>query len=259
MWPHDMVAAQIPVSLYGLHTQWWGPNVIDDAAQTLRPHNKGCAFTSYSFQSSKILSLGEGGMLATDDPELARRVRWYTSLGYDLPPDSSKIDPERIKASDYVRHIPLIPDAVPINARMNEITALKGLKKLENAWSILHFRSVAAGYYLEAIGGCEWIRPQAYPAGYRHDYWSFAIATDTPEQQKQLSDSVVRHGGERPFSAWRLTYQEPLLRGHVVATTNICPVAESLQPRLLQFQTNNLQSAEANAGALRKAIKELNG
>jgi perosamine synthetase len=266
----------MPVSLYGLHAGFHACPTVDDAAQTLRPHGWG-DFTSYSFQKSKILSLGEGGMLATDDEDLARRVRWYTSLGYDLPPDSSKIDPEKIKASDYARHIPLIPDAVPVNARMNELTAEAGLSMLEDdgfgntrADQCKMIRDVSANRYREAIQGCEWLTPQHVPEGWTHDYWTYAIATDTPEQQKQLSDSVVRHGGERPYSAWRLTYQEPAFEHlwplapgggplSLARRKSLCPVAESLQPRLLQFQTNNLESAERNAGALRKAIKELNG
>jgi hypothetical protein len=63
---------------------------------------------------------------------------------------------------------------------------------------------------------------------------------------------VVAHGGERPYFAWRLSYQEPALRH--LAPDGTCPVAESLQPRLLQFQANDLASAERNARALRAAI-----
>lgn len=97
----------MPVSLHGLH--YGGglcPRVVDDAAQTLRRHNPGVAFTAYSFQKSKVLPLGEGGALVTDDSELARRARWFSSLGYDLSADSSHIDPASIKDPDYIRHKP---------------------------------------------------------------------------------------------------------------------------------------------------------
>ena len=106
--PAVAIVASVPVSLYGLHQGFWSIRaapLIDDAAQTLRPHNPAVAFTSYSFQGSKILPLGEGGALVTNDPELARRARWFSSLGYDLPPETSKIDKGNIKSPNAIRHI----------------------------------------------------------------------------------------------------------------------------------------------------------
>src|SRR6185312_7178788 len=111
--------------------------------------------------------------------------------------------------------------------------------------------------------------------GWTHDYWTFAVACDTPERAARLADAMVAHGGERPYPAWRLTYQEPAfahlgvnqatercsfesgtaLDPRPVTVRGLCPVAESLQPRLLQFQTNHLASADRNAAALRKAIE----
>nr|MDP9178820.1 DegT/DnrJ/EryC1/StrS family aminotransferase [Gemmatimonadota bacterium] len=50
----------IPVSLFGLCPPYaYSSHSIDDAAQTLRKHGPS-AFTSYSFQASKIISTGEG-------------------------------------------------------------------------------------------------------------------------------------------------------------------------------------------------------
>jgi hypothetical protein len=72
-------------------------------------------------------------------------------------------------------------------------------------------------------------------------------------------------GAEIPYGAWRLTFREPafahllprVYRGTSEERVSRCPVAESLQPRLLQFQTNHLASAERNANALRRVIQEL--
>jgi perosamine synthetase len=122
-------------------------------------------------------------------------------------------------------------------------------------------RGRAAEDYRDALQGCDWLTPQHVPEGYTHDYWTFAVACDTAERALALQEGVVKHGGERPYGAWKLTYHEPAFRhllgpadGHAVGC---CPVAESLQPRLLQFQTNHLASAEKNAKALREAIGEI--
>lgn len=247
-------AVAIPVSLYGLHYPHdrivAGPS-IDDAAQTLRKHDPRAAFTSFSFQKSKILSLGEGGMLVTDSEELAVRAREYTSLGYRMAAGQSRIDSAAIKCPDYARHYSL-----GINARMNDLTAAAGLKLLKKADALGNQRQAAAVLYWDEVRDCSWLTSQDVSNDkQQHDYWCFPVAADTPERATQLADAVVKHGGERPYPAWRLTYTEPAFKH--LAPKDGCPVAESLQPRLLQFATNDLKSAEKNAQALRRAIEEI--
>lgn len=270
--PTDAVA--IGVSLYGLHYPaiWQQAGVlVDDAAQTLRPHS-GCAFTSYSFQASKILALGEGGMLVTNDEALATRAREFSSLGYRMRADQPRIDPAALKLPNYERH-----HSLGFNYRMNDLTAAEGLKQLARADFLLATRQACANLYREAIAGCDWLTSQHVPEGWTHDYWCWAVAIASsrpplpfnlvecyptayagwPGLWARFADCIVEHGGERPFGAWRLTYHEPAFRH--LASDGTCPIAESLQPRLLQFQTNNLASAERNATALHAAIREIGG
>ena len=62
--------------------------VLEDNAETMKSYYKGkLAGTighaaSFSFQSSKHLTAGEGGMVITDDENLALDVRRVSSLGY---------------------------------------------------------------------------------------------------------------------------------------------------------------------------------
>jgi dTDP-4-amino-4,6-dideoxygalactose transaminase len=248
----------LPVSLYGLHfggaPEWC--DYVDDAAQTFRPHNSAARFTSYSMQRSKLLNTGEGGVLATNEEELARRVRWFISLGYDLAADSSLIDASKIKSPDYNRHIPAWwtdREVAPMNFRMNPITAQLGLSRLKNIDDVKRTRFMCAELYAEALQGVEWIQKQYIPEGWEHDFWTAAFAVKAPQMWRPLVDAIVRFGGERPYAAWKLSYQEKAFTRY--APSEGCPNAESLQPRLVQFQTNNLESAERNSRAVRKAIE----
>lgn len=244
------VATAIPVSLYGLHSECWsGSMLVDDAAQTLRQHG-GAAFTSYSFQASKILALGEGGMLVTNDEELATFAREFSTLGYRMLPNQPRIDPAVLKSPTYERH-----HTIGFNYRMNDVTANAGLHELRFADLLIDQRRDAAALYREAHADCPWLTPQFVPVGWTHDYWSYTLACDTPQRALRLADAMVRHGGERPYFAWRLTYQEPALRH--LAPDGTCRVAEDLQPRLVQLQTNNSATASRNATALRRAIHEV--
>lgn len=287
--PVDPDLWRLPVSLYGLSAPWGGDaRMVDDAAQTLRKHS-GAAFTSYSFQASKILALGEGGMLVTDDEELATRAREFSSLGYRMRADQPRIDPAVLKSPTYARHHwPLA-----FNYRMNDLTAERGLEIMRESPSriyaftdrldeLLGIRRAAAELYADAIAGCSWLTPRHVPEGWTHDYWCWAVALDFERMPRgkrgqiwpgslwaDFVGLIEKHGGERPYGAWRLTYQEPAFAHLEVSALSerprpetggsLCPVAEDLQPRLLQFQTNDLPSAERNAAALRRAIAEVGG
>lgn len=247
----ESVSVVLPVSLYGLHMPALLVPSVDDAAQTLRPHGFAVEFTSYSFQASKILPLGEGGMLVTNDDDLAHLARSFSSLGYLVEP-GGEIPAERLKHPGYSRHYRLAP-----NYRMAAEVAALGTLKLAGAGHLKELRHVCAHEYGAVIDGVDWIRPQHVPDGWQHDYWTYAVALEDPDLWETLAVTIENYGGERPYAAWRLTYQEPAFRH--LAEDGTCPVAEDLQPRLMQFQTNSVAAAEKNARALARAIRDIGG
>ena len=243
----------LTVSLFGLHAKYPGGLWIDDAAQTLRKHDHEASFTSLSFQASKVLALGEGGALLTNDERLARRARSYLSLGYEMEADQARIDSRAIRSPDFERH----HLARSINGRMNDLTAARGLVYLAEAGEFLAGRRRAAQFYAAAVAGCPWITPQYVPEGWTFDAWAYAFAVESVDLWHPLTAAMVRHGAEMPYGCWRITYKEPAFRH--LAPDGTCPVAEDLQPRIVQCQTNNLESAERNANALQRAIQEVGG
>jgi len=250
----------VPVSLYGLHAPLYGGAVVDDAAQTLRKHGP-ADFTSYSLQHSKILQTGEGGMLVTDDESLAEAARSYLSLGYAMG-GKARIDKAAIKSPDAVRHVRW----PAINGRMADCTAALGLERLAHADRLLADRREAWQRYARTVEGCAWLTPQHVPEGRQHDGWAYAVACDTPARAKWLQAEMVAEGAEMPYGAWRLTYHEPPFREIGNALTEpdewdaegnpvgLCVNAESLQPRIVAFQTNDRITADRNARALRRVI-----
>ena len=68
-----------------------GAWLIDDAAHAIggtneynQPFGSLCRATCFSFGPVKNLTTGDGGMITTADPELARKLASYRSLGQDL-------------------------------------------------------------------------------------------------------------------------------------------------------------------------------
>ena len=128
--------------------------------------------------------------------------------------------------------------------------------QLPLADQLLSERRYSAECYRQAIQGVDWITPQYVPEGWPHSYWTYAIALERRDMWEPFVAAIERNGGERPYAAWRITYQEPAFRH--LAPDGTCPVAEDLQPRLVQLQTNHDHSgSERAAEILSKAIRSL--
>lgn len=271
--------AIIPVSLYGLTADMdplmdlakkHGLFVLEDDAECFLGSYKGriagsiAHASSFSFQSSKHISCGEGGMITTDDEALATRIRQMSSLGYaavSAGAGKSKISRESIQDPGYLRH-----SSVGWNYRLSEICSAVLLGQVERLPELVQTRIDSAAALAQAVAGCPWMIPQATPAGYVHSYWTFVcrLADDCPFSWHDFRRKYLELGGDGYYGAWALNYLEPALRGKRFAdyqaqefAPGLCPVAERLQPRLLQFKTNYFAADRRtkSADALRGAIE----
>jgi len=252
--------AVIPVALYGLPpdidrlmvlASERGLFVLEDDAQCFLGFYQGrvagsvAHASSFSFQSTKHITCGEGGMITTNDEQLATGIRRMSSLGYAAVSGGagkSKITKEDIQDPRYLRHT-----SVGWNYRLSELSAAVLLGQVERLEELVRARVDAANALARALQGCRWLIPQAVPEGYVHAYWTFVcrLADDAPCTWHDFRRKYLEFGGDGFYGAWALNYLEPALRGKRLAEeqtqrfdTGLCPVAERLQPRLIQFKTN---------------------
>jgi perosamine synthetase len=220
---------------------------------------------SFSFQSSKHMTSGEGGMLITNDKELADKVRCFANLGYAMvsgEPGRGKITKDIIQDPKYERHV-----SVGWNYRMSELCAAVALAQIERLGELVEQRIKVAQLYAQAVRGCDWLVPQAVPDGYRHSYWTYVLKLENNGEFSwyDFRKKYMELGGDGIYAAWQLTYLEPAFRQQKFHTQEyklgLCPVAESIQPKLLQFKTNymDLSVAEQKAEALSKTIRYFEG
>lgn len=226
---------------------------------------------SYSFQSSKHITSGEGGMVVTDSLELAQAVRRVGSLGYAaVDATKAKITKETIQDPEYSRHL-----TMGFNYRMPELCAAVALGQLENAEALVSKRIKAAKMYAETIAGTDWLIPQFVGDEHGCTYWTYAVKLEHPFiTWKDFRDEYAANGGDGIYAAWKLTYLEPMMkdkkllgREKFISGRNrrsykegLCPVAEDLQERILQFKTNywNEQDAAKQMKILKKTIEFFN-
>lgn len=222
-------------------------------------------FASFSFQASKHITGGEGGMLVTNDEVLADRARKFSSLGYaGVSAKQGKITRDDIQDPRYSRHVSL-----GFNYRMSEVNAAVILGQLERAEELVDIRIRVAKIFDEAIKGSELFKRQFEPAGYKNTYWAYSLVlqTERPETEwYRFRELFKKNGGDGYYAAWKLGYYEPLFLEIVQNMDGVwqryeeglCPNAEYLQPRMLQLKTNywNISEAEKQAEILQSTIKE---
>lgn len=222
-------------------------------------------FASFSFQASKHLATGEGGMLICNDEDLADKARRHNCLGYaGVSAKQGKITRNDIQDPNYNRHI-----SFGYNYRMSELQAACALGQLERAKELVDNRIEVAKIFDEAIKGQTLLKRQAEPEGYKNSYWAYCLVLDTDNPEKdwyKFRDLFQKNGGDGYYAAWKLSYNEPAYQNILQPQNgvwqkfdaNLCPNAEYLQKRLIQLKTNywDLEEAHQQAAILKKTIEE---
>lgn len=222
-------------------------------------------FASFSFQASKHLTCGEGGMLICNNEDLADKARRFNCLGYaGVSAKQGKITRNDIQDPNYSRHVDL-----GFNFRMSELQAAVALGQLERADELIQNRIKVAKVFDEAISGSDLLIRQIEPAGYLNSYWSYSMVLNTNKPESEwyrFRDLFQKNGGDGYYAAWKLSYFEPLFLNKVQYMNGVwqkyenglCPIAEYLQTRMIQLKTNywDLNEAEKQAEILSKTIKQ---
>lgn len=178
--------AIMPVHLYGHPVDMdpivalakdHGLLVVEDAAEAVGARYKNRAAgalgdcATFSFFGNKIITTGEGGMVTTDDDDLAARLRLYRGQG---------MDPQRRYWFPVVGY----------NYRMTNIAAAIGLGQLERLDHHLAARARIAEAYDDRLAALtnRLVRPQAMNWA-RHAYWMYTVVlTDTVAKSR---DQVI--------------------------------------------------------------------
>jgi perosamine synthetase len=274
--------AIMPVSLFGLSCDLErimdiakrnNIYVINDAAQAFMAEYKGekiaaiADMTNYSLENSKQITTGDGGIIVTNQEELATKMRKFSSLGYAALTSGDgriRLNKDIFQDPNYKRH-----DGYGHNYRMPEVAAAIGLAQTERIDFFVDLRTKIAAAYEEAISGCEYLVPQKVPDGYKSTYWSFAVRYKRDDVSwQEFRKKYIEFGGDGIYACWVLLYDETYMRTgkfrelcppyyeNISYETGLCPNAEEIQPQLMQFVNNygSVDEAMPKVEALKKTI-----
>ncbi len=185
----ERTRAIVVVHLYGVVTDM-GPllevarkhnlKVIEDCAQCFGGEYNGIKagvigdVGCFSFcQSKHFTTGGEGGMVVTNDEDLAWECRSFRDHGYDVK--------ERLNMLALEEKLPYIHNRVGFNYRMTEIQSIIGLNELKrlDSWNLKR-RYAYAKMYDEAFNGLKGIKKLPVNTNERKNaYWWYPILLDT--------------------------------------------------------------------------------
>lgn len=151
-----------------------GLKVVEDAAHALPTTCNGHLIgsldsdaTVYSFYATKTITTGEGGMVVTRNPEVAKRCRIMRLHGI------SRDAFDRYTSTKPSWHYEVVAPGCKYN--MTDIAASLGIHQLKKAWSFQKKREAMALRYDAAFQDLPVILPPKAPAGDMHAWHLYVV------------------------------------------------------------------------------------
>jgi len=219
----------VPVHIYGLPVDMepildkvagTKTFVLEDAAEALGVDykEKHCGTLGnasvFSFYANKIVTGGEGGAVATNDPAFAERVRYFRNLCFDPK--------QRFVHED-----------LGWNARLSGLSASLISSQLQRLQILVEKKIAIAKRYLAGLTGHPWLdfHPLSTPYSI-NAYWVFGVMLneDSPFGADGLQKELRELGVDtrRFFCPLHL---QPLAKKYNISTFGTMPIAEKLWNR----------------------------
>jgi dTDP-4-amino-4,6-dideoxygalactose transaminase len=171
----------------------YGIQIVEDAACAIgasykdRPIGSISPLACFSLHPRKVITTGEGGMIAVRDPELAERIRRLRAHGMDVS------DLMRHSASDVV--IEAYPER-GFNFRMTDMQAAVGLCQMELLDEILVERRRLAERYTSALDRIPGLDPPYDPPYATRTWQSYCVrvGSASPVARTELMRRLMKDG-----------------------------------------------------------------
>ena len=247
----EKTKAIMPVQLYGQSADMdrineiaekYGLIVIEDAAQAHGAAYNGQKVGSigdmscFSFYPTKNMTTSEGGIITTDDDELAEKARIFRAHG----------------ATVRYHH-----DAIGYNFRMTDISAAIGLAQLENIDEFNEKRIANAAYLNEGLKDVDGVITPYCAYDSKHVYHQYTIRVEKGDRDDWvdiINDCGVGTGIHYPIPL----YNQPIYRA--LGIEGNCPNAELAADNVISLPVHPSLSKEdldIVIEAVKTASKEL--
>lgn len=184
------IAACIPMHTFGFPCRIeeivsicddWGIAVVEDAAESLGSYVAGRhtgtfgKMATLSFNGNKVITTGGGGMLITDDPELAKRAKHITTTAKVPHPYE------------------FVHDEIGYNYRMPNLNAALGCAQMERLEEFLTIKFEVASKWGEFFDAND-VKFARAEGSNRANHWLNAIILDSSEDRNKFLATTNEKG-----------------------------------------------------------------
>ena len=194
--------------------------LIEDSAELIGQtyKNKPCGsfgdISTVSFYSNKHITTGEGGMLLTDNDDLAKKCRELRNLCF--------------QSKKRFYH-----ESLGWNFRMTNLQAAIGLAQLERLDEFIKKKKLIGKLYNDYLNDLKIIQlPVASTKYAKNIYWVYGILLKEScnLDVKEIMNKLLSFGiGTRPF--FYALHQQPVLKKKKIFQTDSYPIAENLSKK----------------------------
>jgi dTDP-4-amino-4,6-dideoxygalactose transaminase len=216
----------------------------------------------FSFQQSKHMTTGDGGMTITNHPAYAEYMRMFADKHFN-----------RGKTG------PRMYGPLGINYRMTELHAAVGLAQLEKVRDTVARRMQLGARLTEGLAGVEGVFPAPVTPGGGHAYWLYPLRVTAASAQAfaraLTAEGVSASAGYigkpiflcaaalaeyRTYGDSHFPFDSPYASRRIVYDERLCPVTQRILNELVMLSFNeNYTVADIDdmAGAVRKVAEGL--
>jgi perosamine synthetase len=190
----------------------------------------------FAFYPNKQITTGEGGMVVTDDPELAATMRSLRNQGRD-------------EDGTWLRHVRL-----GYNYRLDELSAALGVAQVERLAELRAGRDRVAAAYQAALGGEPWVRLPRAGAGEQVDWFVYVVRLDPAIDRDRVIGRLAERGvPARPYFA--PLHLQPLYRSMFGYAPGDFPVTERVAASTLALPFSS-RLTEDQVGQVAEALRD---
>ncbi|MDQ1422900.1 MAG: perosamine synthetase [Acidimicrobiaceae bacterium] len=229
----------MPVHLYGQTADMTaiasiaarhGLAIVEDAAQALGATHGGqpagsFGLGSFSFYATKNVTTGEGGVVTTDDDDIADSLRRFRNQGM---------------------HEPHRYEAFGLNLRLTDLQAAVGLPQLDEIDAINECRTRHAAALTAGLTGIAGLTVPTVRAGDRHVFHQYTVRIDPDARRTrdEVQAELAAWGIEAGVYYRALVFDHPYVRAIPSVIIDECPVAAAMTGQVLSLPVHQHLSDE---------------
>jgi perosamine synthetase len=200
--------------------------LIDDCCEAIGASHRGTPLGRFgvagcfAFYPNKQMTVGEGGMIVTDDAALAALCRSLRNQG-------------RSEMGAWLQH-----DRLGFNYRMDELSAALGVSQIRRLQAFLKKRAEVARMYTERLEAVDWLRPPIVKPHVSMSWFVYVVTLSADVDREALVGSLASQGipSRTYFPPLHL---QPYIRERFGTREGMLPVTEDVARRTLALPFHN--------------------